>query len=157
MLDLSIIGKNKPLDPFKDEQYTPKFVFDALGITFDLDVCAPIDHKDHVPAYRRLTIHEDGLQSAWQGLVWMNPPYSKAAPWVDKFLTHCNGIALLPFSKAYWMIELWNKAEAICPIYDIKFEQMEGKAKGIFMPVALFSLGEIATRAVNNSNLNRVR
>ena len=154
---MSVIGKNKPLDPLKDEQYTPKFVFDALNVRFDLDVSAPINHTDHVPAYERLTIEQDGLQSSWQGLVWMNPPYSKAAPWVDKFLAHNNGIALLPFSKAYWMIALWNKADAICPIYDIKFEQQTGKAKGIFMPVALFALGEIATNAVNNCSLNRVR
>ena len=154
---MPIIGKNKPLDPLKDEQYTPKFIFDALKVTFDLDVSAPIDHTDHVPAYRRLTIREDGLQSSWQGLVWMNPPYSKAAPWVAKFLSHGNGIALLPFSKAYWMVELWNKADAICPVYDIKFEQQQGKAKGIFMPVALFGIGEIGARAVSNCKLNRVR
>jgi hypothetical protein len=24
-----------------DEQYTPKWIFDALGVEFDLDVCAP--------------------------------------------------------------------------------------------------------------------
>ncbi len=59
--------------------------------------------------------------------------------------------------KAYWMVELWNKADAICPVYDIKFEQQQGKAKGIFMPVALFGIGEIGARAVSNCKLNRVR
>ena len=30
------------------EWYTPKSVFDALGVGFDLDVCSPGDRKSHV-------------------------------------------------------------------------------------------------------------
>lgn len=150
-----LLGKNKPLNPAKDEQYTPKWVFDKLGVTFDLDVCAPKDNIDHVPALNRYT--EGSLEKEWNGLVWMNPPYSKVKPWVQKFLDHGNGIALLPYSKALWMIEVWNKADAICPVYDIKFEQIEGRPQGIFMPVALFAIGIEADMILRKAQINKVR
>jgi hypothetical protein len=152
-----LLGKNKPLDPNKDEQYTPKWIFDKLNVIFDLDVAAPIERKDHVPALNRLTVLDDALTQDWSGMVWMNPPYSKAKPWVEKFLDHGNGIALLPYSKALWMIDMWNKADAICPVYDIKFEQVEGKAQGIFMPVALFALGIQADMILRKAEINKVR
>ena len=38
------------------EWYTPKSVFDALGVGFDLDVCSPGLDKTWVPAERALTI-----------------------------------------------------------------------------------------------------
>ena len=150
-----LLGKNKPLNPLKDEQYTPKWIFDRLNVTFDLDVCAPRDNIDHVPALNRYT--EGSLEKEWFGLVWMNPPYSKVKPWVQKFLDHGNGIALLPYSKALWMIDVWNKADAICPVYDIKFEQIEGKPQGIFMPVALFAIGIEADMILRKAQINKVR
>lgn len=33
-----------------DEWYTPRYIFDALGEIFDLDVAAPVDGPRHVPA-----------------------------------------------------------------------------------------------------------
>ena len=150
-----LLGKNKPLNPAKDEQYTPKWIFDKLGVTFDLDVCAPKDNIDHVPALNRYT--EGSLEKEWIGLVWMNPPYSKVKPWVQKFLDHGNGIALLPYSKALWMIDVWNKADAICPVYDIKFEQIQGKPQGIFMPVALFAIGIEADMILRKAEINKLR
>jgi hypothetical protein len=152
-----LLGKNKPLDPNKDEQYTPKAIFDKLAVEFDLDVCSPVLHQDHVPARKRYTIHDDGLAQNWEGFVWMNPPYSHAKVWVEKFMEHGNGIALLPFSKAYWMVEIWNRSSGVCPVYDIKFEQKEGKAKGIFMPVALFSMGEKGLEVIQAAKINKVR
>jgi UDP-N-acetylglucosamine 2-epimerase len=42
--------------PQPNEHYTPKWVFDALGLTFDLDVAAPYQNKgSHVPALSYLT------------------------------------------------------------------------------------------------------
>jgi hypothetical protein len=73
-----------------DEWYTPKSVFDGLAITFDLDVAAPIESIDHVPANNRYTIKDNALDKPWFGRVWMNPPYSKPTPWIDKFIAHGN-------------------------------------------------------------------
>ena len=33
-----------------DEWYTPKYIFDALGVEFDLDVASPQNGPRHVPA-----------------------------------------------------------------------------------------------------------
>lgn len=149
-----LLGKNKPLDPNKDEQYTPKWIFDKLNVYFDLDVCAPFEGS-HAKAPFWFHKELDGLSQRWHGNVWMNPPYSSAKQWVQKFMEHRQGVALLPFSKAYWFIELWNDADAICPIYDIKFNQPDGSTKGIFMPVALFAYGK--NNVIALSNLGKVR
>lgn len=96
----------------QDVVLTPASFFDLLGLSFDLDVAAAID-GDFVPASRRFTIHDDGLAQPWVGRVWMNPPYSDPARWVDRFTDHANGIALLPVSRARWQSRLWMAADGI--------------------------------------------
>jgi len=97
-----------------DERYTPKAVFDALGVTFDLDVASPPAEYSAVPARNVYTIEDDGLASPWSGFVWMNPPWSKCTPWVEKFIEHGNGIALLPAAKrSKWMIKLWDSDASV--------------------------------------------
>ncbi len=103
-----------------DERYTPKSVFDALGVTFDLDVASPPAEYSAVPARKVYTIEDDGLTSPWHGFVWMNPPWSQCTPWVEKFVEHGDGIALLPASKnAQWMTDLWESGAAVA-LYDVK-------------------------------------
>lgn len=152
-----LLGKNKPIDPNKDEQYTPKWLFDRMGIHFDLDVAAPIGGAPNVPTNRYYTKEQDGLAQPWTGFIFMNPPYSKAKPWVEKFIAHGHGIALLPFSKAHWMIDIWNKSSAISPVYDVKFELPGGKNQGIFMPVALFGMGGLAKKILQDAEISKVR
>ena len=51
-----------------DEWYTPKYVFDALDCTFDMDIASPIDRTHcHVPASRFIT--EMSLSADWFGYV----------------------------------------------------------------------------------------
>ncbi len=90
-----------------NECYTPKWIFDKLQIAFDLDVCAPTE-PTNVTAKNKYTIHNDGLTSPWFGNVWMNPPFSKPSPWVERFIQHANGIALLPTSTGKWQLQIWN-------------------------------------------------
>ena len=97
----------------RDTILTPKSLFESLNLRFNLDVAAAID-GDFVPAKHRYTVNDDGLTLPWSGRVWMNPPYSKPEPWVDKFIQHANGIALLPISRSHWQIRLWQKADGIC-------------------------------------------
>lgn len=81
------------------EWYTPKWVFDELGIEFDLDPASPHDHETFVPAKIKLTIFDDGLSKPWHGRVWLNPPYGKNTPfWMQRMTAHNNGIALV-FSR----------------------------------------------------------
>ena len=110
------LGKNKPLNLLKDEQYTPKWLFDRMDTHFDLDVAAPIGGSLYVPTNKYYTKDDDGLNQSWSGFVFMNPPYSKAKPWVNKFIEHGNGIALLPFSKAYKLHDLYKHWLRICAL-----------------------------------------
>lgn len=95
-----------------DDYLTPKWVFDTLGLEFDLDVASP-PWETYVPAARKFTKADDGLLNEWTGRVWMNPPYSESTVWVNRFIHHHHGIALLPWAKAAWTIRIWERADAI--------------------------------------------
>jgi hypothetical protein len=140
-----------------DEQYTPKYIFSLMDLEFDLDVAAPIDGISWIPAKHHYSKFDDALTKKWFGLVWMNPPYSKPGPWVDKFIEHANGVALLPMSKSAWSMKLWNKADAISYVGTMKFVQSDGEFSQIFMPVLLYAMGEKAVEGVNNASQSRVR
>lgn len=78
-----------------DAWYTPGWIFDGLGLTFDLDVAAPADPLPWLPAQRRYSLSDDGLAQPWDGVVWCNPPYSDPAPWCRKWADHTPGGCLL--------------------------------------------------------------
>jgi hypothetical protein len=140
-----------------DEQYTPVSLFAYLGVTFDLDVAAPKGGIHYIPALAHYSKEDDGLKQPWSGMVWMNPPYSKPSPWVDKFIAHGNGIALLPMSKSAWSRKLWDAADGISYVGTMKFVQADGKSSQIYMPVLLYSIGHEATEAIKRVNYGRVR
>ena len=140
-----------------DEQYTPKYLFAEMALEFDLDVAAPIGGVAWIPAKHYYTQNDDALTKDWFGLVWMNPPYSKPAPWVDKFIDHANGLALLPMSKSAWSLKLWNSADAISYVGTMKFTQSNGENSQIFMPVLLYGIGELAVKGMNNAAKSRIR
>ncbi len=141
-----------------DEFYTPKFIFDAIGIEFDLDVSSPVDAQTNVPSKQKYTINDDGLSQDWFGNVWMNPPYSKPSPWVDKFIAHGHGIALLPFTRGKWWFRLWNNSDAVLPVApDLKFDKSDGTKKPITFNVALYALGEDNAKVLKNIKWHRVR
>lgn len=141
-----------------DECYTPKWIFDTLGVTFDLDVAHPVKRIDYVPARQVFDVNDDGLSKEWVGNVWMNPPYSKPKPWVEKFISHGNGIALLPLSLSYWSKAIWNAADAITLTErQPKFLRPDGSEQGIRFPTFLFALGEKNATALQNFTEYRVR
>jgi hypothetical protein len=81
-----------------DDCYTPRWVFDAMGLEFDLDAAAPFGGPLHVPAKRWYTAAEDGLTQPWDGLTF--------APWAHKWAatpraclmgTYTPGTAWFPF------------------------------------------------------------
>ena len=79
-----------------DEWYTPSWLFNALGLTFDLDPCSPGVPPSVVPASEHITKAENGLGRDWCGSVWLNPPFSSKRVWYEKLIAHGNGIALMP-------------------------------------------------------------
>jgi hypothetical protein len=99
------------------EWYTPKYIFNALDITFDLDPCSPgKDIVPWVPAIKHYTPAEDGLMLPWSGNVWMNPPYGKnTVVWLERLALHGNGVALLFVrTDASWFHRFVPRADAIC-------------------------------------------
>jgi hypothetical protein len=139
-----------------DEQYTPKWIFDRMGIEFDLDVAAPISGKTHVPSHKHYNELDDGLVQPWVGRVWMNPPYSTLSPWIRKFITHNNGIGLVCISKSLAFEELWEQADGLVFLDPrIEFQQPDGSHKKIFMPTILMAMGEDNVSAI--SKVGRVR
>lgn len=78
----------------QDAWFTPSWIFDGLGITFDLDVAAPPGGVPWIPARQYLTEDQDGLSQPWHGVVWCNPPYSAPTAWCERFTTHAD-VALL--------------------------------------------------------------
>ena len=135
-----------------DEWYTPRYVFDALGCEFDLDVAAPMFGPRHVPAKHWLAV--DGLRVNWRGFVWMNPPFggrNALAVWLDRFFAHGNGIALTPDrTSAPWWQDAAQKADAILFTRGkIKFERPDGSVGGSpGSGVTLWASGEHARQAL---------
>ena len=143
-----------------DDWYTPRWIFDTLGLTFDLDVAAPSGGIPWIPARRYYTMEDDGLAQPWEGLVWMNPPYSSATEWVRRFLEHGDGIALLPVVKSRWFIDIWNHpmTHNVQPAdpdsHHLTFIR-EGKEKRIMFPTLMWAMGDQAIEALHK--LGRVR
>jgi phage N-6-adenine-methyltransferase len=141
-----------------DQHYTPKWIFDHIGIQFDLDVAAPIGGALNVPADKYYTEVEDGLAQPWLGCIWMNPPYSKPTPWVDKFIEHGNGIALLPVTRGKWWDQVWESKGIIIPTpYNFKFERPDGVKRDISFRTMLLAIGAKGEKALMDSSLGRVR
>ena len=141
----------------KDEHYTPKFIFEQLRLTFDLDVAAPWGGVDWIPAITYFDEEADGLAQNWYGRVWMNPPYSSPTAWVSKFIAHGNGIALLVVSRSKWFRDLWAASDAIALTpYNMKFERPDGHRKQISFQTMLFAIGDTNAQALSNLD-SRVR
>ena len=139
-----------------DDWYTPKWIFDTLGLTFDIDVASPPDGVPWIPARSRFTMADDGLSQAWDGLVWMNPPFSKLTPWAHKFIDHGNGIALTPFAKSKWLKHMWDSKATLLPLTsDLKFSKPDGSLYPMSFGCVLWAMGIEAQTALKN--LGKVR
>lgn len=146
-----------------DEWYTPAYIFDALGLRFDIDVAAPAVRR-HVPAPLWLTAQDDGLKYRpyWYGLIWMNPPFGARnglVPWLDAFFAHGNGIALTPDrTSAPWWQDAAARADAVVFLRGkVKFEKPDGSlGKSPGTGTTLFAAGEIARAALLRCGLGYV-
>ena len=112
---------------------TPKWIFDALNLKFDLDPAAPIGGVSWIPAKRHYSAVENGLKKPWKGRVYLNPPYGEQLPlWLKRMHEHRDGIALL-FSRTdcKWFYDYVTKADAILFIKGrIKFVDRKGVTGG---------------------------
>lgn len=139
-----------------DEWYTPPHVFTALGEIFDTDVASPGRQiTPWIPA--RDFIMRDGLAVAWDGFIWMNPPFggrNGIAPWLKRFFIQRNGIALTPDrTSAPWWQAYAPQADAILFIAKkLKFIGADGKpGKSPAQGTCLMAVGERAVDAIERA------
>jgi hypothetical protein len=140
-----------------DEWYTPPYVFDALGTTFDMDVASPGAHvTPWIPASRFIT--DGSLEMAWRGFVWMNAPFGRRnglVPWLAKFVEHGNGIALVPdrTSAPWWQ---WLAPRVDCVLFvtpKIKFIDVNGVSGGSpAQGTTLAAIGEAGCAALKRAS-----
>jgi len=96
-----------------DEWLTPRHILEALG-HFDLDPCAADTCPARV-ANAFFTAANNGLAQTWTGRVFVNPPFSNAAPWMDRAANYGNAILLAPagHETENWYRFVWGKADAV--------------------------------------------
>jgi hypothetical protein len=157
-LDLDF-GHNEIDHGTSDDYYTPSYIFDALGLDYEMDVCSPPGGCPWIPAKRFLSIIDDGLETQWHGRVWMNPPYSNTTPWINKWMAHGNGMGLVLMSKSKWFTNLWNNPDITIMAMDhkLKFMTPAGDSKAIFMPTVLIAIGSENVEAMAKSGLGLLR
>jgi DNA N-6-adenine-methyltransferase (Dam) len=154
------MAEHEPSVGRSDDWWTPPFIFERLGLVFDLDPCSAGVGLGFVPARKIYTKADDGLAQPWHGLVFMNPPFGGRnghVPWLVKFLKHADGIAIV---RAYTSSGWWHAHVAPCaevllfPRGKTKFIRPDGsigKAPG--HGVVLFGMGEVACAALRRSGL----
>jgi hypothetical protein len=137
------------------EWYTPAWVFDRLGLMFDLDPCSPVDFETPVPAHCKLTRVHDGLAHSWNGRVWLNPPYgTTTADWMRKMMLHGNGVAMV-FARtdSKWFQECMKSCGAMLFIAGrIKFipgTENTHKASTAGAGTAMFAWGDECVAALD--------
>ena len=153
------MAEHEPNIGASDDWYTPPAIFDALGLTFDLDPCSP-GAGHWVPAVNIYTKDDDGLAQPWLGLVFMNPPFGGRnghLPWLRRFIEHGNGIAIVrAYTSSAWFHEFIapNAEILLFPKGKTKFIRPDGTVGG--SPghgVVLMGMGDVANRALMRSGL----
>lgn len=144
-----------------DVWLTPQWLIDKMG-SFDLDPCGWLPNGTPITktAKRYFTEQENGLDKKWEGMVFVNFPYSQAKEWMEKcrkeYLERNCEIVVLCFVRSEtkaWQenvkyatgINLINKR--------IKFLNEKGEEKGNGnAPSALIAFGEKAFEKIKNVN-----
>lgn len=141
-----------------DVWLTPPEVIQTLG-PFDLDVSAWEGDPTRC-ATKGYTIHDDGLSQEWFGRVWMNPPYSNVAPWMERLAQHGDGIALVHSQTcSAWFREALTSADLVCFVLGrLRFVRpaWTEKAKKGNRPAyasVIFAYGDECVRRVRSSHL----
>jgi hypothetical protein len=149
-----MFGAEQEREDTSDDYYTPAWVFERMGLTFDIDVASPPGGIPWIPARRYFTKADDGLTQPWTGRVWMNPPYSEVTPWVDRFVRHGHGVAFVPFAKSRWLNVLWESADALTVPENIgSFEFASGRT--MRLPVYFAAFGEECVEAIGRLGVVR--
>lgn len=122
----------------RDEWYTPLDIIamarTVMG-TIDCDPATCALAQKTVDAKKYYTKEDNGLEHAWRGNIWLNPPFSHPAPWIDTLLLELEEkrakqaiLLTLDCSDTSWFHKAKAKSNAICFIKGrIAFEKPDGK------------------------------
>ena len=106
---------------------TPRWLIDELG-PFDLDPAGAYPRPWHCA---NQTFTRDGLTRAWEGRVWLNPPFNRyeVGQWVQKLANHGRGTALLHArTEAEWFGPVWRAAKSMLFLADrLYFHYPDGR------------------------------
>ena len=150
------------------EVINPILKFAGMDV-FDLDVCCS---KTNIPAEKHFIRGKfDGLQQAWNGVCWMNPPYNTMEDWVKKayyeacILNRCEVYAIVPArtETAYWQIcvaentncfivNLKKGVSFIDPATEDYCKNTEGKVMPYKNPLAIVYFGKNAEKYAKRWN-----
>lgn len=141
------------------EWYTPPEIFDALGISFDLDPAAPPGGVPWIPAKRHYSLADDGLTQPWVGRTWVNPPYGReTARWLGRLAEHGDGLALV-FARTdtSWFHEYVPRSTAVCYLAGrLRFVRPDGTRGGTAgAPSMLIAYGLPCALAAAQSGLGQ--
>lgn len=140
--------KNKKMK--NDDLETPMYIINALA-PFDLDPCSG-DYTVFAKTNWWIGRGEDGLKKEWFGFVWCNPPFSEKKVWIDKMISHGNGILLLPErGSAPWFGEVAKEANKYF-VMGKKINFIGGSSSNNIGSV-LFLFGDLAVKRIYNSGL----
>lgn len=149
--------RNTAVSP--DEWYTPRELLMKLG-PFDCDPCAaPADVRPYQTAPLCWTKDDDGLHKPWEGIVWMNPPYSRILlrEFCEKMVHHGNGIALLVnrLDNLLWQEVIFPSAKSVIFMrHRVKFIRPDGTTGSPFFGSCLVAWGDECDRRLRNSGIN---
>ena len=139
------------------EWYTPKRLFDALGIDFDLDVASPLAGPvPWIPARTHLTVRDDGATAPWHGLVWCNPPYgAESRRFASRMAQHRNGLMLLPArTETHMSQRLLETCDLVCFLRErIFFTNPAGEILRSPHGSVLYAFGAVASQALERAQL----
>lgn len=138
-----------------DEWYTPAYIFDAMGVRFDLDPANAAIGGANVPCAQ--SFGTEGLTRPWAGFVWLNAPFggrNALIPWLDKFFEHGNGVCLVPDrTSAPWWQAAARRANAVLFIAGkVKFIRPDGSiGKSPGDGTCLMAAGRRGLEALDNA------
>jgi hypothetical protein len=135
------MAEHEPCIGNSSEWFTPPEIFEALGLTFDLDPCSP-GPGHWVPARKIYTAGDDGLHQPREGLVFVKE--------------HANGVAIVrAYTSSAWFHRWAINAETMLfPRGKTKFVRPDGsigRARG--HGIVLLGMGAVAKAALASSGL----
>ena len=136
-----------------NEWYTPSEIIEAARLamgSIDLDPASSEVAQKTVKAKVYYTVETNGLDKAWTGDVWMNPPYASdliglfVRKLADEYGNYKQAVVLVNnATETEWFNELISIASAVCfPKGRVKFYMPDGKTGAPLQGQAVVYIGE---------------